>query len=51
MYVTITQPSALTVSVSQTNVSCYGGCDGTATLTVTGGTAPYLYMWSTGSYP
>ncbi|MBI5539574.1 MAG: T9SS type A sorting domain-containing protein [Bacteroidia bacterium] len=44
--VTITQPAALNVSVTSTNVSCFGLCDGTATLNVTGGTAPYMYLWS-----
>src|SRR5690606_28482300 len=28
------------------NVSCPGGNDGTATVTVTGGIAPYTYVWS-----
>lgn len=44
--VIITQPAALNVSVTTTNVSCNGLCDGTATLNVTGGTAPYMYLWS-----
>lgn len=43
---TITQPSPLAVSISQTNVSCFGGSDGTAVSTVTGGTAAYTYSWS-----
>ncbi len=46
--VTITEPAALSVSVSQTNVTCNGLCDGTATLSVSGGTAPYSYGWSNG---
>ncbi|MBI4931612.1 MAG: T9SS type A sorting domain-containing protein [Bacteroidetes bacterium] len=32
---------------SQTNVSCNGGNDGTATSSVSGGTSPYTYSWST----
>lgn len=31
---------------SSTNVSCAGASDGTATVNVSGGTAPYSYAWS-----
>lgn len=43
---TITQPLPLAISFSQTNVSCFGGSNGTATATVSGGTPPYSYSWS-----
>ena len=48
--VTITQPSnALSNSISaQTNVSCFGGNDGTATASPSGGTPSYTYLWSNG---
>jgi hypothetical protein len=44
--VTITQPSAVSVSTSTTNVLCNSGTSGTATATVSGGTSPYNYLWS-----
>ena len=41
------QPASLALNNStQTNVSCNGGSNGTATLGVSGGTAPYSYDWS-----
>jgi hypothetical protein len=47
--VTITQPSALIASISsQTNVACNGGTNGAATVSPSGGTAPYTYQWSNG---
>ncbi|MBN8697608.1 MAG: gliding motility-associated C-terminal domain-containing protein [Bacteroidetes bacterium] len=46
---TITEPPLLTLTMSQTNASCGGVCDGTATATVSGGVTPYVYVWSNGS--
>ncbi|WP_165585856.1 MBG domain-containing protein, partial [Pedobacter nototheniae] len=43
---TITQPTAITVSASQSNVSCNGGATGSAAVTVSGGTGPYTYSWA-----
>lgn len=43
--VTITQPAALTAVATATAVSCFGGSDGTASVTVGGGTAAYTYFW------
>lgn len=33
-------------SISNINVTCFGGNDGSATITVAGGTMPYTYLWS-----
>ena len=46
--VTITQPTLLTAVLTQINVSCNGFNDGQATITPSGGTLPYIYLWSTG---
>ena len=46
---TINQPAIFAVSVTATtNVSCFGGSDGTATALANGGTANYTYSWSGG---
>ena len=44
--VTISEPAALTTTISGTNVSCYGFGDGDATITPNGGTTPYSYQWN-----
>jgi hypothetical protein len=44
---TITDPALLVATaVSQTNVSCNGGANGDATVSVTGGTPNYSYAWA-----
>ncbi|NDJ00143.1 T9SS type A sorting domain-containing protein, partial [Flavobacterium sp. LaA7.5] len=44
--VTVTQPTVLSASGTATNVSCNAGSNGSVDLTVTGGTAPYTYLWN-----
>lgn len=43
----ITEPTLLSASVNRTNVSCYNGSNGSATVSPTGGTPPYTYTWNT----
>ncbi|MCF8445225.1 MAG: SprB repeat-containing protein, partial [Crocinitomicaceae bacterium] len=51
---TITQPTALSALASITsnyngrNISCFGASDGSASVSYSGGTAPYLINWSPG---
>jgi gliding motility-associated-like protein len=42
----IAAPPALLPSADQTDILCAGDCDGTAGGIVTGGTAPYTYLWT-----
>ncbi|MEX2589915.1 MAG: T9SS type A sorting domain-containing protein [Chitinophagales bacterium] len=42
---TITEPDALTFNQSSEDVTCEGGSDGSASVTVSGGTPPYSYAW------
>lgn len=45
---TVSQPPALNASISSTNVLCFGGNTGSATITASGGTPAYTYLWNTG---
>ena len=45
----INEPVPLLSSIIDSNdVSCNGGIDGSATVSASGGTAPYTYLWSNG---
>jgi hypothetical protein len=45
---TITAPTAVTSTVSNTQESAPGANDGSATVVAAGGTPPYTYLWSNG---
>ncbi|HHZ64563.1 MAG TPA: T9SS type A sorting domain-containing protein, partial [Flavobacteriales bacterium] len=45
--VIITEPNAITLTMSAVQASCNTCSDGTATVTATGGTPPYSYLWNT----
>lgn len=46
---TLIQPNQpISSSIDSTVVSCHGGSDGSANLTVMGGTSPYNFNWSNG---
>src|SRR5690606_21020879 len=40
--------SSLELSSSQTDVACFGESTGSIDLNITGGIAPYTFLWSTG---
>jgi len=43
--VLVTQPTAITLTVSKQNASC-GNADGSASVVASGGTGAYTYLWS-----
>jgi hypothetical protein len=45
---TIIEPKLLKIDYTQKNVSCNGGNDAQIKINITGGTAPYKIVWSTG---
>jgi gliding motility-associated-like protein len=45
---TITQPAVLTMATAQTNILCFGNATGSITISPSGGTSPYFYLWSNG---
>ncbi|HXC04438.1 MAG TPA: T9SS type A sorting domain-containing protein [Bacteroidia bacterium] len=46
--VTITQPAALALATSSSNVMCNGGSTGSAGVSISGGNSPFTYSWSNG---
>ncbi|RKY46880.1 MAG: hypothetical protein DRP86_08470 [Candidatus Neomarinimicrobiota bacterium] len=45
--VTLTEPSAITITGTVTDIACYGGSDGAVTILVGGGAGGYSYNWTT----
>ena len=45
----IINPTLLNLTLAKTDVTCYGINNGSVTSTVSGGTLPYSYLWSSGS--
>lgn len=43
----ITEPPAITVTPAQTNITCFGNNDASASVSATGGISPYSYAWNT----
>jgi hypothetical protein len=41
--------STLAITLTAYDVSCFGNCNGVATVSATGGDAPYSYSWSNGA--
>lgn len=44
--VTLTQNSEITINAVTTPIICYGDNDGSITITISGGIAPYTVLWS-----
>jgi hypothetical protein len=47
--ITITEPAEIFANTIISGISCNGLCDGSATVTPTGGSSPYTYQWCTGT--
>jgi len=45
---TVNEPTVILALISVTDVSCFGGNDGAANLTPSGGTPGYTFLWSNG---
>lgn len=41
----VAEPDPIIANLSTTPVTCFGDCDGTATVGPTGGVSPYTYTW------
>jgi gliding motility-associated-like protein len=46
--VVITEPTLLSNTFTNVNVTCFGGNNGSSTINAAGGTPPYTYLWMPG---
>ncbi|MEO6760436.1 MAG: hypothetical protein ABIO24_13340, partial [Saprospiraceae bacterium] len=46
--ITLNEPVEYQFTASQNAVSCFGGTDGSISISVTGNTAPYTFLWDDG---
>ncbi|HRY32414.1 MAG TPA: gliding motility-associated C-terminal domain-containing protein [Bacteroidales bacterium] len=44
----ISSPNEIVTGITSTNVTSYGGINGSVSLTVSGGVSPYAFLWSNG---
>jgi len=44
----VNQPLALSLTTSTVDEQTFGGCNGSASVNPSGGTAPYIYLWTGG---
>jgi gliding motility-associated-like protein len=47
--VNVTYPNPMVLTVSSTDLTCFGSMNGTVSVAVTDGTQPYTYHWNNGS--
>jgi gliding motility-associated-like protein len=47
--VIVSSPTALNLTLTSTDVTAFGGSNGSANSTMSGGVPPYLYSWSNGA--
>lgn len=45
----VLQPDSIQLSLTIANITCFGAMDGSASFTVSGGTAPHTFVWSNGA--
>ncbi len=46
--ITLSQPPAISITPTITNVSCNGQSNGAISISITGGATPYTYLWNDG---